>query len=67
MVPVLHRPLKIAEAELRSVEIWLHVLQMVAGVRGSELLSLTDNAVVAGLLARGRSARKHLNRIMRGC
>ena len=61
------RPIEIAAGELTALVVWMKILlaALTTCVRRSEVLALTDNAVVAALVARGRSSRFDLNVKMR--
>jgi len=57
--------LNIFEAELRALEIWVHILQRLPDSWGREVLALTDNGAVAGVVARGRASKGYINRVLK--
>jgi len=59
------RPIAIVEGELRALVRWAEALLKMVMLYGCEFLALSDNLGVVGLVARGRTSRRHLNRHMR--
>jgi len=57
--------LDISEGEARAALAWVRIFLRVSSMRDLEVLLLGDNAAVSGLVARGRTSKFNLNRIMR--